>query len=60
MYLVGVSLDLASGEQEKHLIFDAKQEDVRARPALGQQLDNNSYVFFSSLRKELQPVKLVW
>lgn len=60
MYLVGVSMDLATGKQEKHLIFDAKQEDARARPALGEQLDNNRYLFFSSLRKELQPVMLEW
>ncbi len=60
MNLVGVRVSLADGSQEKHLVFNAKEEDTRARPALGRQVDGQTFVLFSSKRKDLRPVRLDW
>jgi len=60
MYLVGVSMDLATGQQTKELLFDARQEDRRGRPAMGAQSGPNEYLFFSSWKKDLEPVRVSW
>jgi hypothetical protein len=60
MYMVGVSMDLATGAQNKELLFDAKQEDRRGRPAMGAQSGPDEYLFFSSWKKDLEPVRVSW